>query len=54
MLVSAKLLYHIRLAKISTALKISQRLNCLDFMLLCILCDISSLVVLESEKLTCL
>jgi hypothetical protein len=48
--VSTKSFCQFRLAKVSTTLKISQRLDCLDFMLLCILCDASSLVVLRIIK----
>jgi hypothetical protein len=48
MLVSAELLYQIRLAKVSTTLKISQRLDYLDIMFLFILCAASALVVLRS------
>ncbi len=48
MLVSAKLLYHIRLANVSTTLKISQRLDCLDIMFVFILCGASALVMLRT------
>ncbi len=48
--ISAKLLCQIRLAKVSTTLKISPRFDCLEFMLLCILCNASSLAVLRIIK----
>jgi hypothetical protein len=46
--VSAKLLYQIRLAKVSTTLKISQGLDCLDIMFIFILWAASALVALRA------
>jgi hypothetical protein len=48
--VLAKLLCLIRLAKVSTTLKISQRLDCLDFMFICILRVALTLAMLINVK----